>query len=272
MDILSETILSPSFDDFEIWTQRENLYIDEWNKMHSEMFSKILIKTVLDKKNKEFRIFHSDESIQSMLEFLFKNHEHRVIVVDKCKVNDLRYTTIISQTDLLYFFFLNQKSIPQTVLSFKAADLMQLAMPAILKDCSIDMDHVTQKAPIIAPCDTPTLIALRVMKLYHVSSVGIVDPDGALVGNLSPNDFRGYDFQDLSCLVHPVLTFIKLQHQEDPRMWSISCTKDDQLMILIHRMLRAKVHRIWVCDELLHPLGVVTMTDILTALTQIKND
>ena len=55
-------------------------------------------------------------------------------------------------------------------------------------------------------------------------------------------------------------------------MWSISCTKDDQLMILIHRMLRAKVHRIWVCDELLHPLGVVTMTDILTALTQIKND
>lgn len=264
MDLLSETILNSSFDEFEVWRQTDEPLIQEWNKKHSEMYKQIRIKDVVEKNKHVFRIFNKDESIQSMVDHLLNIHEHRVIVVDKQKPNILSYTTVISQTDILYYFFLNQKSIPQGVLDLKAGDLMQLA--SMLKTSSMDMDNVC--SPIIAPCDIPTVIALRVMYLYDVSCVGIIDPDGALVGNLSQNDFRDYDFTDLSSLVHPVLTFIKLQLQVDPKNWVISCTKDEQVMVLIHRMLREKVHRIWVCDELLHPLGVVTMTDILKAFVQ----
>lgn len=268
MDLLTETILSASFDDFEIWDQTEGAFIDEWNQKHSKMYKEILIKDILGKKKDSFRIFQNEESIQSMAEYLLKYNKHRIIVVDSQKQNDLSYTTIISQTDILYYFFLNQKSIPQNILNLKAEDIMQLAMPVMLRTLPMVVDSDIKKEPLIAPCDTPTLIALRVMKIYQVSCIGIIDPDGALVGNLSSNDFRGFDFGDLSSLVHPVLTFIKLQHQEDPRTWCISCTKDEQVMVLIHRMLRAKVHRIWVCDDYFCPLGVVTMTDILKAFMQ----
>ena len=270
MDILSETILGKSFEDFEVWDQLDSLEIEEWNQKHIEMYKGLLIKDVLEKKKlQEFKIFHSDEGIQSMVDYMLKHHEHRVVVVDKNRMNDLNYTTLISQTDILYYFFLNQKSIPQSALNLKAEDIMQIAMPAILRSIPMETDRVSQKSPIIAPCDCPVLLALRVMKLYGVSCIGVVDPEGSLVGNLSPNDFRGYDFSDLSSLVHPILTFIKLQHQVDPLAWCISCVKDDQLMVLIHRILKAKVHRIWVCDESFHPVGVVTMTDILTALMQV---
>jgi CBS-domain-containing membrane protein len=268
MDLLSETLLSKSFDDFELWSQFDSLQMEEWNQKHSEIYKGIMIRDVIEKKNR-FRIFHSDEGIQSMVDYMLKHHEHRVVVVDKNRTNDLNYTTIISQTDILYYFFLNQKSVPQSVLNLKAKDIMQVAMPAVLRSIPMNMDRFVKTAPIVAPCDTPTVIALRVMKLYDVSCIGVVDPEGSLAGNLSPSDFRGYDFSDLSSLTYPVLTFIKLQHQVDPRAWCISCEKDDELMVLIHRILKAKVHRIWVCDESLHPLGVVTMTDILTALMQV---
>ena len=144
--------------------------------------------------------------------------------------------------------------------------MMQLAMtPALQFSPPIDSEEL-QKGPVLVPYSTPTLAALRVMDLYEASCVGIVDKEGQIVGNLSASDFRGFDPEHLSFVFHPVPTFIKLVHQMEPKEKNVCCRPSDGFMDVIHQMIQRRVHRVWITLEDNTPMGVVTMSDILTAL------
>jgi len=148
-------------------------------------------------------------------------------------------------------------------------------------------------ACLSVPLDTPAVIAFDHMAVDHKSSVGIVDADGKLIGNLSASDIRDVPLQNFGLLLLPVYQYIAVVNgvagvsvDEIAAGKQVPGTPHDLLAKLpvvtvrprttFCRMLEKLatfnsnrgLHRVYVVDESNRPLSIVTLTDVLRTIVR----
>jgi len=94
-----------------------------------------------------------------------------------------------------------------------------------------------------------------------VSAIAIVDQDDKLVGTLSASDVRGLTADNINTVLDPVMEFLAKKHKQ-PRPL-VTVTADGRLKDVMDKITLGKVHRAWVVDSNMYPIGVVTATDII---------
>ena len=98
-----------------------------------------------------------------------------------------------------------------------------------------------------------------------VNGVAVIDDDGKLISNLSPSDLRGLDGRSFEYLLDSVSDYIKVTRSrkgEAPDKYIGFVKANDTLGHAVQVLIDQHVHRIYVVDDQLHPIGVVSLTDV----------
>jgi len=121
--------------------------------------------------------------------------------------------------------------------------------------------------PILLSLDTPASESLRVLYENRVSGVGLRDFQGHLSGNLSASDLRGIHANAFDYFNGSTLQFLCKGTDSAPRV-PITCSSSATLVEVVCQMAAEHVHRLYVVDENLHALGVVTLSDVIQFLIE----
>ncbi len=139
-------------------------------------------------------------------------------------------------------------------------------------------------APVMTiPQDMPLREAARLLSGAHISGAPVVDGSGRCVGVLSSSDFvtwAGVNGNALSteekptCFIAPWGEMIDIDNRPDTEIRHYMTVKPITAMPvtpigeLAQKMVDAHIHRILVVVDHDQPRGIVTSTDILTAVSQ----
>jgi CBS domain-containing protein len=109
------------------------------------------------------------------------------------------------------------------------------------------------------------LDGFRKMYIQGVSSVAVVSVvDGHLVANLSASDVRGVTSENVRDVQEPVMSFLTRHYQKPYH--PVTSYASEKLYDVVLKMITAKVHRVWVVDAAYKPIGIVTISDILSKM------
>jgi len=162
---------------------------------------------------------------------------HRIPVVN----DGMELTHIFAQMDVIVY--LNQIMDKDTKLQELGKQTMQ----------SLDLIP----AHVISVNDHCTLLkAFDVIIAHDINGVAIENSHRELVGNISASDFKGITEENFLNLEVPVGLFIRSQKP-------IVCSKESTLSSVIKQFAETQVHRIYIVDEKFHPIGVVSLTDVM---------
>ncbi|KAI9096563.1 hypothetical protein DFS34DRAFT_623259 [Phlyctochytrium arcticum] len=222
---------------------------------------------------------NSSAPLSSLLQFLTSARYHRCLIIDDSLVaegateNDA--LVMITQTDLINYI-LESDSVPRNtlreILELPVTAVEELALRrAQQKNPRSQSTNANNKSRVVTVSDkSSALSAFREMHKHNVSAVAITDEQNALVANLSASDLRNMSASNLDTLLDNVFTFLEVDcHRRADQV------KADQLKfvevgqkvhVAVQAMRDAHIHRIWIADDNDHPVGVVTLSDVLSVM------
>lgn len=101
-----------------------------------------------------------------------------------------------------------------------------------------------------------------------LSACAIVDSEGHLIGNLSSSDLSLVKEEDnMKYLNHPIHTYLSTFGLAHP----ITCTEYDTLYEVMRKLCTKNIHRIYCLTEQQTLISVITLHDILDAITKIAS-
>jgi len=175
---------------------------------------------------------------------------HRVPIMD----GKNQIINFISQMDLLRFLTENIYLFEQRGIGKSTVDELNMARKLV---------HFVRS-------DVATIIALSSMTSTKVSAVPILDKDtGRLVGNFSISDLRGLGPYDLHHLLLPLVSFLGIYNPKS--LYPLTCKPSDTFEYVVLKLSGTKVHRLWVVDNDLRVLGVVSLTDVVRPFLGIES-
>jgi len=172
---------------------------------------------------------------------MFSKEIHRVGVVDNGKL-----VNILSQSDMIRFLTTRGVYIGS-------------ALTKSIKDIGLE--------PLGVCCvlDTlPTVDAIRFMRNNRLSGVGIVDNQNRLVANFSATDLLSLNEENFMTITLPVKEFVERIHRFKPPVFA---REIDTLETVLLKCVVHQVHRIYIVNEMMKPIGVLTLTDLLNFFT-----
>lgn len=187
---------------------------------------------------------------------LFSQHGglHRVCITHDANIEDRsQLLGLVSQTD---------------VIRFLVSHFAEFA--AHLKGATVEAQWACKKLVSVKP-DTLASVAFETLVDQKVSAVPVLDDQGRLLTSFSASDLRGMEPGNIfRHLQEPVVSF--LRHVEVrrgyPERAQISCRLGDKLVAVMEKMLHFKIHRVWVVDERNVAIGIVSLTDVFTRLSE----
>lgn len=117
----------------------------------------------------------------------------------------------------------------------------------------------------------PAIDAFKLMHERHISGIPVIDPEeGTLIGHLSMTDI-GIAVSDPSILRKPVEKYLEMvaDGARVELVPVVSVSKADSLKKAMERMVKAKLHRVYIVDNPSHEMGsgavigILTMEDVL---------
>jgi CBS domain-containing protein len=127
------------------------------------------------------------------------------------------------------------------------------------------------KPVVTVPKTMRTIDAFKVMHEHKISGVGVVDHSGILIGNLSARDLKHLDASNIySCMYASASSFIQRVRANMINIVhpAISCTTETDLGFVIGRLSANRIHRLYVCDKDLHPIGVIALRDVIQCVLE----
>jgi len=168
----------------------------------------------------------------------FAKEVHRMAVMDNGVLKN-----VISQFDIVSFIATRGIYIGTSMsMSLIQTGLMPLGVVTVREDVNV-------------------VKAIKEMQNYKLSGVAVVDKRGFLIANFSATDLLGLTEENFYLLSLPVIDFIKRIYgfPKPPVFVTAADTVENVLLkIVVH-----EVHRIYIVDERMTPLGVITLTDIM---------
>jgi len=195
-----------------------------------------------------FRPVSPKSNLLDVANILKQRHVHRVPVVNQ---ETGKCVQIISQS---------------LILQFLATNLEQLT-----EDCKQSLEEVN-----LGFCDVVTVgshekafAAFQIIDKTHYSGIGVVDHDKKLIGNTSGRDIKYLvlDKGELS-LEMPVLEYLSavrqriITSQEKAPVCAVQ--KDASIGRVLGLLGATQFHRLFIVDNKGNPIGVVSVTDILS--------
>eukprot|EP00184_Porphyridium_aerugineum_P008464 CAMPEP_0184692106 /NCGR_PEP_ID=MMETSP0313-20130426/723_1 /TAXON_ID=2792 /ORGANISM="Porphyridium aerugineum, Strain SAG 1380-2" /LENGTH=296 /DNA_ID=CAMNT_0027149913 /DNA_START=74 /DNA_END=964 /DNA_ORIENTATION=- len=171
----------------------------------------------------------------------FAQGRHKVFV-------DAAQPYLISQHDMIKF--LNDK--PELV-------------PETLKKSTVQTLGYCPRSIFIANNTDSALHVLRKLISRDINAAPIVDANGMIIGNFSTSDLKGMDdvmLQDLN------LNCVEFLKEENARGAGhpIEVKEDAKFGEVMLLLAFSGAHRVWITDASKKPVGVVSMTDLLSSI------
>jgi len=132
--------------------------------------------------------------------------------------------------------------------------------------------------PVISVISTESTInAFKIIHQNKISAVAVVDETGKLIGNLSASDLKGAVITDddegaqpFGSLLLPVITFLKQGGMS--KLPVATCFISSTLSFVLLKIIALHVHRLWIVDEEGKAIGIISLTDIMQAVTSQKQE
>jgi len=194
-----------------------------------------MISDLLPENSRVWR-FDGMDPVQKVIEPFSKGVRRAIVMIDRSR-------RMLTQTDVLRWIATNHAFAPIVNMS-----LTELGL--------------TQGKVITASDSFTALEAFRVAAQNEVGGVAIVDKHRRLMANLSGSDLRGLDCDFVNHVEKPVTRFLAELHPAS--LNPVVCHKGDSLKYVLFKMLSLRIHRVWLIDAQHVPIGVVTMSDVLS--------
>jgi len=166
---------------------------------------------------------------------------HRLAVTEKGKV-----VNILSQSDLIYWADANSDSIKAETRNLPVSGITGLI-----------------RVPISLRVDTPFSEALETLFRNRISGLALLDHQFKLCGNLSASDLRGMNALGFDFFNGSVLQFlVKGTDTGKPKVVT-QIKPEDTFAEVLSTFTRDKVHRLYITDREEHPIGFISMIDII---------
>jgi CBS domain-containing protein len=180
-----------------------------------------------------------DQAIKDM-----GNGVHRVVVC-----NPLReITRMLTQSDVIRF---THKHMDEPILQ------------KTLDTCLLDNDEIHHPKHRLTTVSSHATVyeCLKRMRTENITALPIVsDQDGALVGNFSASDLRGVFEEKFPAFDQTALHFLMMHSASST--WPVSVKRNATVREIVTSFVRHRVHHVFVTDERIRPIGVITMTDV----------
>ncbi|KAJ3219443.1 hypothetical protein HDU67_001274 [Dinochytrium kinnereticum] len=239
---------------------------------------------------------HSSDPLSSLVQMLLKYHRMLIIdddaivasvLADKPNPIPGSAVVMVTQTDLVAWLLDHRDVIaPQattTILSTPVYEICervqqiqrrddpnQVIRPDVIKGSTSNLGSKIQNV-VMVPDSFTAIAAFRVMYMHRVGAVAVVDAHGGLVANLSASDLRGItaDRESLGALLMPVFSYLETRTHRNPDQIKADqlrvVTPRDRLSTAVKTMVDSKIHRVWVQGANDRPVGVLTLTDVVSA-------
>jgi len=133
---------------------------------------------------------------------------------------------------------------------------------------SIEQLGLVKGKDSIHSIDKEALVFEVLYLLYEkkLSALAIINQEGKIVGNFSASDLKHVTPKNIESLYDTVDHFIQLENQSP-----VVVAPTASLGTVVQTLVEKKVHRVWVVDENRHPVGIVSITDIMRELSPRKH-
>jgi len=214
---------------------------DNHGRLDFERFHSQPVGDVVDKSKKdEWVAVEPSESVLTLLS-RFSKGLHRVAVL--AGDGSGKIETVGTQTDALRFLLHHEEELTE-VLSKSLAQLK------LVKEWVLFVNK-----------NDRAITAYKKMHEHKVSALAVLD-DKTLVASISSSDLRGISTaKGFKILTLPIPDFLSKQRGGNVTLGAV-CRPDDNLGDIIKKIVEHHFHRLWVIDHQMHPLGVVSLTDI----------
>jgi len=228
---------------------------DFWQLIEKEEnFRNVTVKEVMRHpmaRNNPFHPVKGGYSLFAALEVLARERRlHCVAVVD----DDRNLLNLVTQSQLLRFVVEHSNKLGR-----KREKTVQ--------------DMGTLREVYVIGENEPAINAFKMMSEKEVSGLGVVDDKGILVETISLRDLKAMApdagmFWRLFGTVKAFLAKITIEFPGSRPSTLQTCSVTDTFGDIVKRMEDHKIHRIFVTDNSVRPIGVVTLKDVLYQLVQ----
>jgi len=238
-----------------LYTQQPNLGL-----LNSSYFKTLVKDTINMSKRNEFHPISEGTSLYEIVSVLSVGI-HRVPIIDVKDPN--KVVNIITQSG---------------VVQFLAKNIERLGSRAkmTVQQLGVGLEHSVVKIDQ----SQSAIEAFKLMHTQQVSAVAIVDDKNVLINTISVSDIKYLSIEEgrkFRSLLSPVLDYIGQVRQSEPldpkwegktRFPAIHCYPEYTLEKVILKLASTKVHRLFVVDHECHPIGVISLRDIMQELVR----
>eukprot|EP00026_Physarum_polycephalum_P009467 Phypoly_transcript_09592.p1 GENE.Phypoly_transcript_09592~~Phypoly_transcript_09592.p1 ORF type:complete len:336 (+),score=50.52 Phypoly_transcript_09592:75-1082(+) len=124
--------------------------------------------------------------------------------------------------------------------------------------------------------------SFKLMSTHRITGVPIVDVEGEIITNISSKEMRHmltdpHFFDKLQLPAEKFVSDIKSKtflHNSDTMYPKICCHFSDKFGAVLQKLAATKIHRIYVVDQHSHPIGVISLDDIVSKVYDLatKNE
>ena len=102
------------------------------------------------------------------------------------------------------------------------------------------------------------------MRQHRILAVPIVDENGKLLATLSNSHLRGLTPDNIENLKLPVLEFLSKISNGKSNGHPVVATTNTTFEQVLDKIVSHHLHRIWLVDQADKPIGVITLSDLLS--------
>jgi len=227
---------------------------------HDDLFEKFTfaVETAGDlvsqsARSRQIVVLEATDTLSAVLKAFKETRAHRCLVRVKKELDSQVAYRLMTQSDMV---------------GFLSRRLDQVS-PSVSKKRIEELGLVNPLGSLVVTCRDTEIAAQAFLRMadLKVTAVAVVNEQGFLVTTLSSSDLRGLSEDNLKYIKLPVLEFLKAMRGGDERIvHPVTCSPRDTLEKIFPQVTAAKIHRVWVTNSAKEPIGVVTLTDILSVL------
>jgi CBS domain-containing protein len=228
--------------------ESRKLTTDDMQMVHkrSKEFKLAAIGNAIDfSKRNPFVSLYEDQTVKEAIDTFSSKGIHRIAVL---KREGDQICGILSQT---------------TVLTALASD-------PNLKQFQTKMGQLKHKTENLICVRVEELAIDSFIKMHEskLSSLGVTNYEGHLVGNLSAADLLP-SLVDFRTLLRSTIDYLKMLRKEEgrPEDFVVSCSSETSLHDAVLMMAKERIHRIYQVDSQKKPLSVISFTDLLKEIS-----
>jgi len=243
-----------SFSDLVEFAIKSHDDLESWGHEHFESFLEHNERMAVTKIKQLNHIVDVDDPIyigtqcnmRDVIKKLSEEDIKRILVIDENK----NVINIITQSSVIEFIW-SHKS--------KFSDIWDKPIS--------EFNIRTREKQVVSINEKENLInAFKLLRKAHVSAICVVNDDNQLVGTISVKDLRTVTpgltiMQRLYIPVKHFLKKIRIETKAPKR--SITCSENEEFGNIIEKLHESSVHRVWIVDRHMKPIGAISLQDIL---------